>query len=332
MFRTAIVGCGGIAQTHATYLSKMNNVKIVAVCDILKERAEKLKNTYAPDAEIFDDYVKMLDSVKPDVLHVCTPHYLHSEMAIAALKRNINVMLEKPVCINLTQVEELIKAEKESNAKICISFQNRYLLRNKKAKELISSGEAGTVKFASGSVLWSRNESYYVDSHWRGFMATEGGGVMINQAIHTLDLMLWLCGAPEKLTAMTANYHLKNIIDVEDTASAYITFKSGAKGMFYATTAHYTDSPISLEVVCENMTLKLVDDDLFIDGKKQELYDTATSSDGKGYWGVGHMMLFNDFYRRLENNEDMPIGVEEAAKALKVLLAMYESKGNEILF
>lgn len=332
MFRTAIVGCGGIAQTHATYLSKMDNVKIVGVCDILTERAEKLKNTYAQDAEIFDDYIKMLDTVQPDVLHVCTPHYLHCEMAIAALKRNIHVMLEKPVCINLAQVDELIKAEKESNAKICISFQNRYLLRNKKAKELITSGEAGNVKFANGTVLWSRNETYYTGSHWRGFMATEGGGVMINQAIHTLDLMLWLCGAPEKLTALTANYHLKNIIDVEDTASAYITFKNGAKGMFYATTAYYTDSPISLEIVCDNMTLSLVNDDLFIDGKKQELYDVAANSEGKGYWGVGHQMLFNDYYSRLESGADMPINVEEAAKALKVLLAMYESKGNEILF
>lgn len=332
MFRTAIVGCGGIAQTHATYLSKMEDVKIVAVCDILAERTEKLKNTYAPEAEIFDDYIKMLDTVKPDVLHVCTPHYLHCEMAIAALNRNINVMLEKPVCINLTQVDELIKAEKESKAKICISFQNRYLLRNKKAKELITSGEAGAVKYANGTVLWSRNETYYTGSHWRGFMATEGGGVMINQAIHTLDLMLWLCGAPEKLTALTANYHLKGIIDVEDTASAYITFKNGAKGMFYATTAHYTDAPIALEVVCENMTLKLVDDDLYIDGKKQELYDVANSSDGKGYWGVGHQMLFKDYYSRLANGEDMPIGVAEAAKALKVLLAMYDSQGKEILF
>lgn len=332
MFRTAIVGCGGIAQTHATYLSKMDNVEIVSVCDILSERCEKLKSTYAPDAIIYDNYIKMLDEIKPDVLHICTPHYLHAEMAIAALKRNINVMLEKPVCINLTQVEELIKAEKESNAKICISFQNRYLLRNKKAKELIDSGEAGKIKFASGSVLWHRDAPYYVNSHWRGFMATEGGGVMINQAIHTLDLMLWLCGEPKKLTAMTANYHLKGIIDVEDTASAYLTFKNGANGMFYATTAHYNDAPISLEVVCENMTLNLTDNDLYIDGVKQELHDTASSSDGKDYWGVGHMMLFADFYKRLENNECMPISVSEAAKALKVLLAMYESKGNEFIF
>jgi predicted dehydrogenase len=310
----------------------MENVKIVAVCDILIERAESLKNTYAPDAETFDDYIKMLDTVKPDVLHVCTPHYLHSEMAIAALKRNIHVLLEKPVSITMAQVDELLEAEKESKAKICISFQNRYLNRNKVAKELIDSGKAGKVLFANGTVLWNRNAPYYVDSHWRGFMATEGGGVMINQAIHTLDLMLWMCGDPEKLTAMTANYHLKDVIDVEDTASAYITFKSGAKGMFYATTANYTDSPISLEIICENMKLMLRDDDLYIDGVKQELYDTALSSDGKGYWGVGHMMLFNDFYKKITTDESMPIDVSEASKALRVLLAMYESKGNEITF
>ena len=330
MKKAAIVGCGSIAKTHAENLSAMENVTITAVCDILPQRAEILRKNYAPQAKVYDDFDAMLAQEEIDVLHVCTPHYLHCEMACTALKKNISVLLEKPVCINMQQVEQLQKAEAESQAKICISFQNRYLTRNKKAKELIQSGAAGKILGASGRVLWHRDAPYYTDSHWRGFMATEGGGVMINQAIHTLDLMLWLCGEPERLSATTANHHLKGIIDVEDTAEACITFENGARGIFFATTANYTDSPISLEIACEKMLLELKNNDLYIDGVPQKLEESIVMESGKAYWGVGHKMLFQDFYARLASGEAMPIDVAEAAKALRVLLAIYASNGNDI--
>lgn len=328
MFKTAIVGCGAIASTHAGNLNSMSNVKIVAVCDILPERAEKLRDTYAPNALVFDDYVKMLDEVKPDVLHVCTPHYLHSEMAVEALKRNINVMLEKPVAITPQQVKDIEDAEKTSNAKLCVSFQNRFLNRNRKAKELVESGKAGKVQYAYGEVLWTRGEHYYTDSHWRGFKATEGGGVMINQAIHTLDLMLWICGEIDTLSAKCANFHLQDVIDVEDTCDAYITFKNGCHGMFHATTAYFKDKSVSLTLKCENMLLELKDDDLYIDGVKQNIRDDGDVVDGKFYWGVGHKMLFENFYCCLENGKDMPITASEASKALLALLSMYASDGK----
>lgn len=331
MFRAAIVGCGAIANTHAGNLAKMNNVKLVAVCDILPQRAERIKESYASDALVFNDYIKMLDEVKPDVLHVCTPHYLHSEMAVEALKRDINVLLEKPVSVSLLQAQAIKDAEKESKGKVCVSFQNRFLKRNRTAKDLVASGKAGKVIFASGSVLWSRGEKYYRDSHWRGFKATEGGGVMINQAIHTLDLMQWICGEPEKLCAKTANFHLQGIIDVEDTCDAYFCFKDGGHGMLHATTANFEDTPVSLTVKCENMLLELKNDDLYIDGVKQEIYDNAEIVDGKPYWGSGHKMLFDAFYSALENGGDAPITVTDAIPALKLLLAMYESDGKDIV-
>ena len=127
MKKAAIVGCGSIAKTHAENLSARKDVAITAVCDILPQRAEALAQIYAPQAKVYDDFEAMLAQENMDVLHVCTPHYLHCEMACAALKKNINVLLEKPVCINLQQAELLQKAEEESRAKICISFQNRYL-------------------------------------------------------------------------------------------------------------------------------------------------------------------------------------------------------------
>lgn len=330
MFKIAIIGCGAITQTHISFLKEVDDVKIVALCDIQIERAQKYKEAYLNDAIIFDDYIKMLDEVKPDAVHICTPHYLHSEMAIQALKRNINVLLEKPVAITQNQVDALLKAEKESTAKICISFQNRYLKRNKKVKELVESGKTGKILHINADVLWHRTEKYYTDSHWRGFIASEGGGVMINQAIHTLDLIHWFCGDIDTVCATTANYRLQDYIDVEDTANAYLTFKNGAKCLFNATTANYEDKPVHIEIICQNMKLELNDGDLYIDGVKQNLVDNVSGYSSKEYWGVGHFMLFNDFYNKLKNNSPMPIDVSESSKALKTLLAIYQSNGKTI--
>ena len=141
MFRSAIVGCGAIANTHAGNLAKMHNVVISAVCDILPDRAKKIKETYAPDALVFDDYKKMLDEVKPDVLHVCTPHYLHSEMAVEALKRNINVMLEKPVSISLAQARAIIDAEKKAAAECAFLFRTDFSNATKPQKNLFQAAK-----------------------------------------------------------------------------------------------------------------------------------------------------------------------------------------------
>ncbi len=330
MFNIAIIGCGAIAQNHITFLNKMNNVKIVALCDILTERAKNTAEKFNLDCQIYDDYKKLFDENALDAVHICTPHYLHSEMAIEALKRDINVLLEKPVAITLSQAEALLNASKNSRAKICVSFQNRHLLRNKMVKELIESGKAGAIKHVNGNVCWRRNEEYYTKSKWRGFKATEGGGVLINQAIHTLDLIHWLCGDVDSICAHCGNYHFKNVIDVEDTATALITFKSGAKCLFNATNGNYKDFPISIEIVCENMLIELKNNALYIDGILQETSDEINGVVGKDYWGIGHYMLFENFYNSIENNVKIDIDVYEATKVLKTILAIYESNGQTI--
>ncbi len=330
MFKVGIIGCGAIAQTHISFLKEFNSVKIVALCDILTERAEQKKVNHNLKCKIFDDYKKMLSECNLDVIHICTPHYLHSEMAIEALKRNINVILEKPVAITLKQANDLLEAAKTSNAKICVSFQNRYLLRNKTVKELIDSGKAGKVIHVNGNVSWHRVNEYYTNSHWRGFKATEGGGVLINQAIHTLDLIHWFCGEVDNVNATCNNFHFKNVIDVEDTVSACINFKNGAKCLFNATNGNYKDEPVNIKIVCENMLLELKDNDLYIDNVKQNLVDSVLGYTGKDYWGVGHYMLFKSFYENLETKSEINIDVFEATKVLKSLLAIYDSQGKTI--
>ncbi len=330
MFNIAIIGCGAISNNHISFLNEIKNVKIIALCDILTERAQVKKEKYNLDCKIYDDYKRMFNENKLDAVHICTPHYLHSEMAIEALKRDINVLLEKPVAVTLKQADDLLRAAEQSSAKICISFQNRYLNRNRTVKELISSGKAGKILHINGEVAWHRTANYYLSSHWRGFKATEGGGVLINQAIHTLDLIHWFAGEVYNVKAYCDNFHFKDVIDVEDTAYASLTFKNGAKCLFNATNGNYKDNPINIEIACENMLLELKNNDLYIDGVKQNLHDEAVGYSGKDYWGIGHYMLFEDFYNKLESGSDMDIDVFEASKVLKTLLAIYDSQGKTI--
>ena len=331
MFRVAIIGCGAISKVHAEYLSQMKEVEIVGLCDIRPERADALAEQFGIRAPRFTDYVRMLDEVKPDAVHICTPHVLHVPMAIDALKRNIHVLTEKPVCIDPQQKEALLAAAKESSAKICVSFQNRFLERNRRLKELLDSGKFGAVRSVFGSVLWKRTREYYVDSGWRGKFATEGGSVLINQALHTLDLILWYCGDPETVAGTTTNFHLRGVIETEDTAVARLVYPQGYTALFFATTANSVSAPIGLEFRCEKGNLALRDGDLYIDGVPQNLKDPIAPS-GKSVWGIGHKVLFEEFYRSLKEGTPVPVNVEDAYRAIKVLRAVYDSDGEALRF
>ena len=328
MYRVAIIGCGAISQTHAAYLTKMPQIQIVGLCDIKPERAEALAAAHGLNAPVFTDYREMLDAVRPDVVHICTPHYLHVPMAIDALKRGIHVLTEKPVCISPGQKDELLCASRESRAKICVCFQNRFIERNMRLKELLDAGEYGRIKSVFGSVLWKRTAEYYITSGWRGKIATEGGSVMINQAIHTLDLLLWTCGDPDSVAAVTANFTHQGVIETEDTAVADL-FYPDMTAIFLATNTNSVSAPISLEFRCEKGVLAIRDGDLWIDGAPQGLKDPVAPT-GKNEWGVGHRNLFAAFYRSLDEDLPVPVSVEDAYRAVRVLRTVYASNGQTL--
>ena len=234
IFRIALIGCGSISANHLNGLASNDNVEIVALCDIIPERAEARAKEYSVDCKIYTDYYDLLEKEQLDAVHICTPHYLHAPMTIAALEKDINVFLEKPACINTEEIKQMIEAEKKSRGIVCVSFQNRLNPSTLLAKKLIE--EDGGADFAYGAIFWHRNASYYTDSGWRGKKETEGGGVMINQAIHTIDLLCQFLGTPKEVCATVSNHHLKNVIDVEDSAEGIIYFENGKQASFYFTT------------------------------------------------------------------------------------------------
>ncbi len=325
MFKTAIVGCGSISKTHIDALKNTENTEIIAFCDSNENNLNKAVQEHGGNG--YTSLEEMLDKEKIDVVHICTPHYLHVPMAIEALKRNVNVLMEKPVAISYEQYRELENAEKNSDARLGICFQNRYNESVIKTKEYLDSNTFGKVLGARAIVTWCRNESYYINSGWRGQLEKEGGGVLINQSIHTLDLATYLLGTPNKVSAMSANFHLKGVINEEDTVSAFLEYEDKTV-IFFATTAYCKSSPIILEIVCEQATLRIEGNTLKIshaDGHSEFVNCKTEKVVGKACWGAGHRFLISDYYNRLENGTDFPVTLESSKPSFDTMMAIYNS-------
>lgn len=328
--KACLIGCGGISKCHLHAIETIGSekVQLAAVADIISERAEDTARQYSCRA--YTDYLEMLDNEKPDVVHICTPHYLHVEMAKAALSRGINAVLEKPCAITYDGIKELIEAERNSPAKLAVCFQNRYNDSALYAKKIVDSGAFGKVTGADAIVKWKRDESYYNADAWRGTAREEGGGVMINQAIHTHDLMKYISGKETlSVEGHIANYHLKDTIEVEDTACVYFEFTDGTRGVYYATNASAASTNPIIELHFEKCTVRVEGSYVFeINGDKMKLIYSGENDSGKvgkTEWGSGHIKLISDFYDCILTGREFPINSVSASKAVADLLAVYES-------
>jgi len=213
IFRAAIAGCGSVAQVHAQSLHALPGAELVACADIRRERADAMAAQYG--AAAYDSVEAMLDAEKPDVLHICTPHPLHTPIAQMASQRGIAVFTEKPPVVTAEQWAQFEAMKGKVPVGIC--FQNRYNACVCLMKELLASPEAGRALGARAFVTWKREAPYYTDSGWRGTWETEGGGCLINQSIHTFDLLTWLLGEAHDVRGSMRNHSLAGVIEVEDT-------------------------------------------------------------------------------------------------------------------
>ena len=329
-FRAAIVGCGTIAPNHANAICESEHATLVALCDKRPEQAEKLAKSFNLEAEIFTDFDAMLDSIELDAIHICTPHFLHAPMAIKALKRNINVFLEKPMAMTAEEIDAMLEAEAESSAKICVCFQNRKNKITNIAHKV--ADEDGGVTHAHAALFWNRDERYYTESDWRGKYATEGGGVMINQAIHTIDLLCQFLGKPKSVTATTSNHHLKGIIEVEDTCEGVITFESGKQANFFVTTAFRGPNTTDIFLKTPHHKIDMKQPYIYVDGVEvQGAEEVDHKFIGKSCYGNGHLYLISEFYEALLSGGDVPVTLESAQYAVRILLAAYRSNDTEVL-
>lgn len=334
MYRVGIVGCGNIFPMHAVSILRTENARIVAVSDIKTDRGERAAKDH--NCNFYTDYKEMIEKESLDVLHICTPHYLHAPIAIYAFSKGLNVLTEKPMSIKLEDAKEMVEAGKKANKTFGVIFQNRYNPGAKLIKKCLTDGTLGKVLGARASVTWQRTDEYYQKSDWKGTWDKEGGGVVIDQAIHTLDMMNWLIADEIDYIEAAISNRAHEIIEVEDSAEGVIKYKNGVVAGFYTVNYYSYDAPVSIEMHCEKGIatiisdrgeVKLNDGRTFIADREDIEIDYGHGV--KSYWGVSHIKQIKNFYDALEKGIDPDITGEIAYKTQKMICGIYESGKNK---
>ncbi len=318
-----IVGYGAVGPVHAAAISELDGSAIYAVCDVNPEHARLCDEKYG--CTIYGDFDEMLKDPHIDVVHICTPHYLHKEMAKKALLAGKHAVLEKPVALSLDDVKELtVLADSVSN-KLCIVLQNRTNACIKALKDIAENEPVGALKGIIGGVYWNRSKEYYEKDAWRGRWDTEGGGAVINQSLHMIDMMIYFGGRIKKLNSVINHWRVPGI-EVEDDAHAVMDFDGGARGIFNATNCYVTDEPYILELRFENAHYRYADGRLYKieeDGARIIAKDDQILI-GKAYWGNGHSQLIKSFYDALDGKNTSYTDIHDAYETMKAVFAIYD--------
>ncbi|MGI6739472.1 MAG: Gfo/Idh/MocA family protein [Christensenellales bacterium] len=225
--RTALVGCGKVADFHALAYAGLENSEFVACCDSDIERARSFAEKY--NIKAYDNTSKMIRDSKVEMLSICTPHPLHASIAVEAANEKCNVLVEKPLAVSLDDCNKIIQAGEQNQVKIGMIAQRRFYRPCMRIKQAIEDGKIGTPIIGTVNVYGWRSKEYYESDPWRGTWKGEGGGVMATQATHQIDLLLWYMGEIEEVYGIWKNYN-HPYIEVEDTALAIVKFKNGAVG------------------------------------------------------------------------------------------------------
>ena len=309
--RLGIIGIGGMGTNHLNSITKglVPNMEVTCVADIRPARLDWAKKNLDSSIKIFDDGRKLIDSGCCDAVLIATPHYLHPEFVSYALEHGVHAMSEKPAGVYTKQVREMNKIAAKSDKTFAIMFNQRTNCIYRKLREMIQSGELGKMKRINWIITdWYRNQSYYDAAGWKATWDGEGGGVLLNQCPHQIDLLQWLCGMPVKVRAFCQEGKWHDI-EVEDDVTAYLEFENGATGVFVTTTG---DAPgtnrleLTFEmgkIVCENE--KLIFDKLSTNVsdycmtekegfKKPECQRIEVETDGKNEQHVGVLKAFAD--------------------------------------
>lgn len=327
MTRTAVVGCGDISVMHLKAIQANPDIELVAVCDTDAGRLAAAAQQTGVTA--YTDHRALIDAGVADVVHIATPHFQHAPLAIDFLAAGVDVLLEKPMAHTLTGARELQAAAAASSARLAICFQNRYNAPVQALRTLIDSGELGRLLGGFGTVVWHRTPQYYANRPWRATWEGGGGGLLLNQAIHTLDLLQWIMGDVTEVAGHAATRSLAEAIEVEDTAEINLTHADGAHSVFFATVSHARDTPVIAEFVTEQAVLRL-DGDLTVtdhDGRTETVSERAVTAGGRSYWGVSHELLINDFHAGHGSGEPFWIGADEGIKTIEIIDQVYRQSG-----
>ena len=323
-----VIGCGAISGNHFHALEKLDTAQLRAVCDIDPEKLQKAAQEQGVKG--YADWRELISQQDIDAVHVCVPHYLHAQISIAALQAGKHVLCEKPLGVSLKEAQAMAQAAKDSGKSLTVCFQNRFNGASRRMKEIIDGGELGPIVGGSAFVCWNRGGAYYTDSPWRGKWATEGGSVLINQAIHTLDLMRWLSSGFELTAASMSAKRLADVIETEDTCDILFTNAQGGRFLLYCSNCGVSNMPVQLHLIFERGEMHMDGPRLTIKKPSGTLFeDYATETKvGKDYWGSGHGPFIADFYSRLQAGQPPFITPDDGMESTRLMEEAYLSSAQ----
>jgi len=311
--RFAIVGAGAIGAVHARLIDSLDD-ELVAVVDLDLDRARQLADQHG--ARAYADAASAYPEV--DAVSICLPSALHAAAAIEALYAGKHVLVEKPVDITLAAADRLIAAQRETGLTVSVVSQRRFQEPARQIKHAVDSGSLGRITSGIVESAFYRPQSYYEGDDWRGTLAIDGGGALMNQGIHALDLLVWMLGRPVRVSAQTGQL-AHHDIEVEDVAAATITFESGALGLLLASTAAYPGRPVRLSVHGDRGTA-IMDEDRLV-----SLTTTDVPLGEHSSVEQAHLAQYRDFVGAVAEGRLPAVGLSDGRRALATVLAVYES-------
>lgn len=324
-----IVGGGMIGAVQAAAIQQIGGAKLLAVCGRDENKAEEFAAKFGCAA--YTDYDKFLQHPGLQIVNICTPSGTHAELGIRAAEAGKHVLVEKPIEINLERADALIAACDKAGVKLGVIFQSRFLPAVQRIKQAIDEGRLGKLMLGDALVKWYRAPEYYAPGSWRGTLKMDGGGALINQAIHTVDLLCWMMGPAESAFAMKAALRYPHI-EAEDTLVGTVKFQNGALGVVQAATSAKPGFKRRLEISGERGTVILDGDAISvwaIDGEDSNLGEAEQLTDGSANPAAisneGHRRQIEDMMHAVIENRAPMIDGREGRKSLELVVALYEA-------
>jgi UDP-N-acetyl-2-amino-2-deoxyglucuronate dehydrogenase len=335
----AIIGTGMISRFHARAIAEVRGAKLVACYNRTAEKATIFGAEH--NCQPYDSLDALLANDKVDAVAITTASGAHMEPAIAAARTGKHVIIEKPLEITLKRCDQIINECAKHGVKLSTVFQSRFHDSSLKMKQAVDSGRFGTLTLGDAYVKWWRSQEYYDSGAWRGTWRLDGGGALMNQAIHTVDLLTWLMGPVEKVQAFTATLAHKRI-EVEDVATATLTFANGALGVIEASTGVYPGYLKRIELhgtrgsaILEEEDIKswkfaekARGDEAILNAMKKKKSSGGGAADPAAIGHHGHARQFQDFVKAINNDTAPAIDGHEARKSVEIILAIYKSAAS----
>ena len=326
--KIGIIGAGNISDTHARAAAAIPGLAVAAVFGANREKTTALAARHR--ATPYEDFDAFLAHRPMDLVAIGSPSGLHAEQAIAAVRRGLHVLVEKPLDIDTARADALIEAADAARVKVGVFFQDRLKPAMIELKAALSDGRLGSPVLASGRVKWYRPPEYYGQSRWRGTWSLDGGGALMNQGIHTVDLLLWLLGPVARVRAATRTR--VHPIEVEDTAVAILEFESGALGVIEAATSIYPGYARRVEVTGTEGTMVVEDDRVIRTDLRSSTGGTsaaATTTESAASPVVSdasaHQRIIEDFIGAVETGAPLACDAREGRRSVAVVQAIYKA-------